>query len=164
MKEFETIEMTVARRPSKEAKRYYIMMVLMCAAITVFAVRTLILIPGAVAAWILVAVSWRRLTRDYDYEFYRGDLEIYEVRANGKKRHCRLDINLEKTVKVCHYADFKVAPNLKVKVEDYASGNPDARVYVVAVREQDYVRKIIIEPSDELLEAFQAYAPNKVQL
>lgn len=164
MTEFETIEETVQRRPSKQAKRYYIMLALMCAAITVVAVMSILLIPGAIAAWVVVIIGWKRLTRDYDYEFYRGDLQVCEVLSNGKKRRCRLDISLDKVARVCPYADFKAPHGYKVKVEDYASGITDARVYVVAVREKDYIRKVIIEPSDHLLEAMKEYAPNKVQL
>ena len=164
MKEFETIEETVSRTPSKQAKGYFIMMVLMCSAITVVACRTIVFVPGAIVAWVIVLVGWKRSSKDFDYEFYRGNLQVYELLTGGKKRRCRLDVDLEKTIRVCHYSDYRDPVETKVKVEDYASGRPEARVYCVVIREKDYWRKVIIEPSDQMLEAFKNYAPNKVFL
>ncbi len=156
------LEQPVSRRPAKAAKRYYIMLCAMCCALTIVGVLTLVLLPGAVIAWAVVLLSWKRLSRDFDYEFYRGDISIFEVK--GRKRKCRIDINVDKVERICPYGQYKAPADRKVKVEDYASGNSDARVYSIIVRERDYMRHIIFEPNNAILRGIKEFSSSPLKI
>lgn len=116
-------------------------------------------------AIVIVAIFYifPRLSIEYEYVFCDGQLDFDRI-SGGQKRKTMKRIDFEQA-EMCapinsHALDGYTYAN--VKTLDFSSGNKDAKLYAVIVRDKGVVNKIIFEPSEAMLSAIKAKAPRKI--
>lgn len=124
-----------------------------------FFMPLLILLPVLViAADVLV---FRRLDVEYEYIYINGDLDIDKVMHKAKRKHM-----FSGTVNDMEILAPEGHPELRnfrpTKVYDYSTGQPGNSRYVMILKKDGAVEKVIFEPNAKLVEGIFLLAPRKV--
>ena len=104
------------------------------------------------------------LSIEYEYIFCDGQIDFDKIPKNGKRKTL-LRIDFEKIEVVAPVGSHELDSynrNESIKVKDFSSLNPEARVYAAIVREDANVSKVLFEPSDKMINCMKQKAPRKV--
>lgn len=156
------LENVVQRQVTPEANRYKNLLLVLTVLIGLLMIAAPLLFPAFIAAVVMTVSFWKRLRSiEYEYTYGNGELSVDRITGGCRRKHCA-SININQAAQICRYDLFKTqGPD--VRIEDYASGKPDARVYVICIQEHGKVREIIIEPDEDMLEAMKEDAPELVR-
>lgn len=122
------------------------------------------LIIFAVAIIIGIVFYFPRLNVEYEYVFCDGQLDFDKIMGNAKRKNA-LRIDMEQVSIVApegsHELDqFSHLQNVKVK--DFASGDSNAKRYVIMTQTGNQSVKIIFEPSEKMLACMKQKSPRKI--
>lgn len=158
------IECVVERRATTAGKVIRTVMIVLCFVTGIVGILTLSFLPAFVMTVIITLYFSYRLQAEYEYGYYSGTLTVDQI-VGGKKRKRRLTLEMDGFEKICPYGAYTHPRGKKVKVDDYASGRADARVYVIIIHQpNNRIRKVIFEPNDELLNALALAMPALVKI
>ena len=100
---------------------------------------------------------------EYEYLYLDREISIDKIMSKQKRKKIRT-IDRSKMEFICpinsHQLDSYKAR--KVKVSDYSSRQPDAKVWVLVYKDQSTEELIGLEPNEELLKAIKNLYPRKV--
>lgn len=138
--------------------------------VTVLAFLAMLYIPFAMVigvALIFLDVYLFPMTDiEYEYVYMRGELDVDKIM--GKQRR--------KEVKKCDLSTMEVfAPSNShaldsfknrnnSKVFDFSSKDSNVKTYTLVLHGGTSIEQVIIEPSEEMIEAIKSYAPSKVSI
>ncbi len=158
------LECVVRREATPEAKRYRLGMIVITGLIGVLTLFAQLLLPAFILAVIMTIRFFKKMRSiEYEYAFEDANLSIDRIISGKKRKHC-MNFNINQAETICPYRDFVSRAQQKLKVYDFASARPDARVYVVHMRQFGENQEIIIEPDDAMLKAMKEAAPEIVHL
>lgn len=159
------IENVVQRNVSKGERGVQLLLVAASVFLGTVGILTIVMLPAFFAALAATVYYSRRLKDEFDYCYDKcNDILTIDRIIGGRKRKSCLYISTEQIYKICPYADSSVVRDRNAKLEDYASRNPNARVYVITIKQESGFRNIIFEPQDDLLEVLRLQAPEKVEI
>lgn len=160
------VECVIQRKVSDSEKAMKWIFIAMTVFLGAIGIATIVMLPAFVLSLIVTIYYSRRLHDEYEYGYnkYTGSLSIARI-MNGTKRKTCLDVQLEQVQSIRPYSECWEIKDRRVRVEDYASRNIDARVYVISMQKADgHLRYIIFEPSDEMLQEMKQHFPEQVKL
>lgn len=101
---------------------------------------------------------------DYEYIFCDGQIDFDKINGGARRKHI-LRVDMEEVEiaapKNSHALDeFRSADQGTVK--NFTSGRADGRVYVLIVRQNGKLLKILFEPSDKMVACMKNKSPRKV--
>ncbi len=102
---------------------------------------------------------------EYEYLYVNGELDIDKIMSKQKrKRVGSFDMkNVEMVAPVkSHELDYY--RNGKVKVVDYSSGEENANVYAMLVKDDKEQKMVLFEPNQAILDDMRRIAPRAVKL
>lgn len=101
---------------------------------------------------------------EYEYVYCDGQLDFDKIMGNAKRKTAlRIDfdkVEIMAPVKSHSLDSFNHIQQLKVK--DFSSQNPEAKVYAIVVRQDSEVTKILFEPSEKMIACIKQKSPRKV--
>ncbi len=157
------LECVVKRQATPDANRIKIAIAGVTALIGVLTVFAPLLLPAFVISVIMTVQFFGKLRSvEYEYAFENANFSIDRIISGKKRKHC-MNFNINQAETICPYGEF-AASGEKLKVYDFASARPDARVYVVHLRQFGQNQEVIIEPDDAMLAAMKESAPELVRL
>lgn len=119
---------------------------------------------GSVLVVLCVFFFPRMNSIEYEYVFCDGQLDFDKIMGNSKRRTAlRIDfdkVEIMAPVKSHSLDSFNHIQQLKVK--DFSSQNPDAKVYAIIVRKDNEVNKVLFEPNEKMIACIKQKAPRKV--
>ncbi|HIU66651.1 MAG TPA: hypothetical protein IAC64_04065 [Candidatus Caccomorpha excrementavium] len=105
-----------------------------------------------------------RLNVEYEYIFVDGQLDFDKI-MGGARRKTAMRIQIEQIEIVApagsHTLD-SYSNNSQVKIKDFSSGDPNAKVYVVMHRQGETLTKILFEPDEKMLACMKQKSPRKI--
>ncbi len=100
---------------------------------------------------------------EYEYLYLDREITIDKIMSKQKRKKVRT-VELGKMEYLCplnsHQLDQYKARN--VKMSDYSSKDPDAKVWVIIYKDQSTEELIAFEPNEEMLKAVKNVYPRKV--
>ena len=100
---------------------------------------------------------------EYEYLYIDREISIDKIMSKQKRKKVRT-LELSKMEFICpinsHQLDPYKARNLKIS--DYSSKQPDAKVWVLVYKDQTNEELIGLEPNEEMLKAIKSIYPRKV--
>ncbi len=101
---------------------------------------------------------------EYEYVFCDGQLDFDKIMGNAKRKTVlRIDfdkVEIMAPVKSHSLDSFNHIQQLKLK--DFSSQNPEAKVYAIIVRHNNEISKILFEPNEKMIACIKQKAPRKV--
>lgn len=121
------------------------------------------LIAGFFLIWLDIVI-FRNTDTEYEYQFISGELDIDIIYGKLKrKRAKRFDMRKIEVMAPLNSDKLSSYNNSNVKVVDYSSGYMDRKKFAFVIpTEEGNVLKVIIEPSEKMVEAIKYIAPSKV--
>ncbi len=100
---------------------------------------------------------------EFEYLYVDRELTIDKIMSKQKRKTVR-NLELSKMEYICPINSHQLDPykSRNLKISDYSSKNPDAKVWVIVYKEKTDEELIGIEPNDELLKAIKSIYPRKV--
>lgn len=100
---------------------------------------------------------------EYEYLYLDKGISVDKIMSKERRKHITdLDLNKMEIMAVSksHELDSYRAQNLPYK--EYASGEADAKVYVIVISDEKGRRMVGIEPNEAMLKAIKTVFPRKV--
>lgn len=101
---------------------------------------------------------------EYEYVFCDGQLDFDKIMGNAKRKTAlRIDfdkVEIMAPAKSHSLDSYNHIQQLKVK--DFSSQNPEAKVYAIIVRKDNEVNKVLFEPNEKMIACIKQKAPRKV--
>lgn len=159
------VENLIRRHTSKSEKIIKWIQIILTVFTGAIGALTIAMLPAFLIALASTLYYNRRLKDEFEYGFdkYHGILTIDRILGGKKRKEC-LYATMDDVISICPYAESEIVKDKSKKVEDYASRNPDARVFVIEIKQNSNSRYMIFEPGDNLLEAIHLWSPEKVKL
>lgn len=124
------------------------------------------LIAGFFLIWLDIVI-FRNTDTEYEYQFISGDLDIDIIYGKLKRKRAKR-FDMRKIEVMAPLNSDKLSSynnNNNIKAVDYSSGYVDRQKYAfVYPTEEGKILKVIIEPSEKMVEAIKYYAPSKVHV
>ncbi|MDO4295712.1 MAG: DUF6106 family protein [bacterium] len=126
---------------------------------------------GIIGMLLLIAVGavtyfvFRGLKVEYEYLYVTKQFSVDKIMSQAKRKkvmECSMD-EVQMIAPLEHYA-LKDHETSNMKVVDYSSKEPRARLYAMIYQSKGETTKVIFEPSDKMLQCFRMSAPRKVIL
>ncbi|MBO5197642.1 MAG: hypothetical protein J6B85_03865 [Lachnospiraceae bacterium] len=101
---------------------------------------------------------------EYEYVFVDGQLDFDKIMGKSRRKNA-LRIQMEQVELVAptnsHSLDSYKNMN-DVKVRNFASGDPNAKVYEIIHREGEKTTRILFEPSEKMISCMKLKSPRKI--
>jgi hypothetical protein len=158
------VECMVTRKssPAKGILKYLIYILTGVSAVAFIATNWIFVIPLAVFGLIAFFVV-PGFDLEYEYLYLDREITIDKILSKQKRKNVRT-LDLSKMEFMCpqnsHQLDAYRSRNLKMA--DYSSGSPDAKVWVIVYKDQATEELIGIEPNEELIKVVKNMYPRKV--
>ncbi len=130
--------------------------------VSAVAMSPLFFIPAVLAA-ALCYFMLPRLNVEYEYLYLNKSLTIDKIFSKEKRKNAA-EFDLEKmeiyAEEGAHQLDnYK---NNAAKVLDFSSGYPDRRRFILMIRDENGLKKVILEPDKRITDAIKQVYPSKV--
>lgn len=105
-----------------------------------------------------------RFNVEWEYVFVDGQLDFDKIMGNSKRKTA-LRIQFEQVETVAPVKSHTLDSynnNRQMKVRDFSSGNPNAKVYALMHREGEKLTQILFEPSEKMLSCMKMKSPRKI--
>lgn len=105
-----------------------------------------------------------RFNVEWEYVFVDGQMDFDKIMGNARRKTV-LRIQFEQVESVAPVKSHTLDSynnNNQMKVKDFSSGDPNARVFAIMHREGEKLTKILFEPSDKMLACMKQKSPRKV--
>ena len=99
---------------------------------------------------------------DYEYVFVDGQIDFDRIIADANRKSMRRT-DLEKTEVVAPEGSHALDCFKSLPLEDYSSGNPEDKPYIMVVKGDKGNLKIRFTPDERLLEQMKMKARSKIQ-
>ena len=115
-------------------------------------------ILGALAVYFVLPL----LSVEYEYLYVSKTLTVDKIFSKEKRKNAA-EYDLEKMEIFAEEGAYQLDDykNMKVVSKDYSSGIPDRKRWVMIVRRDSDVERIILEPNEEMIAAFKNQFPGK---
>lgn len=128
-----------------------------------FALTTL---PGIIVMFLIGGATYlviRNSNVEFEYLYIAGQLNIDRILGRSKRKkgwECSMeDIQIIAPADSYTLKDYQHG---NTKVMDFSSGQPNRNLYAVIAQRKGESIKVLIEPSDKMLQCFRQTAPRKV--
>ena len=122
-----------------------------------------IMLVPAVIFIVLIILVLPGMDLEYEYLYLDKSLTIDKIFSKQKRKRAK-ELDLSKMECLCpahsHELDQYTARN--IKIQDYSSGNPDVKMYVLVYRGDNDVELIGIDGSDEMIKVLKSVYPRKI--
>lgn len=103
---------------------------------------------------------------EFEYLFVNGELDVDKIMSKSKRKRVK-SLNLSECDIMAplnsHRMDYYNS-NQKLKTQDFSSGNPEHKRFVIIARDGADTCKVIFEPDETLAKTMRNTAPSKVFL
>lgn len=99
---------------------------------------------------------------DYEYVFVDGQIDFDRIIADTNRKSMRRT-DLDKTEVVAPEGSHELDPFQNLKTEDYSSGNPEDRHYILVAKGDKGNIKIRFTPNEHLLEQMKMKTRSKIK-
>lgn len=99
---------------------------------------------------------------DYEYVFVDGQIDFDRIIADSNRKNMQRT-DLEKAEVVAPEGSHALDPFQNLKTEDYSSGNPEDKHYILVVKGDKGNIKIRFTPNEHLLEQMKMKARSKIR-
>ncbi|MDK2809082.1 MAG: hypothetical protein PWP24_1819 [Clostridiales bacterium] len=116
-----------------------------------------------IGAVVIVGVIYffPRLNYEYEYIFCDGQIDFDKI-MGGNKRKNLLKIDMDEMELAGPVKATEVASYQNLKTRDFSSKQQNGRVYVLIVRVNNEMIRVLFEPSEKMLELMRRKSPRKV--
>lgn len=105
------------------------------------------------------------LDLEYEYLYVNGELDIDKIMSKQKrKRVGSFDMKNVEMVAPAKSHELDYYRNGKIKVVDYSSGEENANVYAMLVKDDKEQKMVLFEPNQAILDDMRRIAPRAVKL
>ncbi|MBO5279548.1 MAG: hypothetical protein J6B06_08685 [Lachnospiraceae bacterium] len=122
----------------------------------------ILLIPAVVVGYLTyrLSMNW---DLEYEYTFVKGEIDIDKIMAKSRRKRCAV-FNMEQAEIIApegaHQLDnYKNTP---CKTMDFSSGIAENKKYIMYTSHNNEMVKVILEPSERMLEDMWNTSPRKV--
>lgn len=125
--------------------------------------NSLILFVGVVGI-VLLVLFLPNFNVEYEYVYVDGQIDFDRIAAKSRRKTL-LRIQMEQVEQVApagSHALDSYQHIRDIKVKDFSSGDPNAKVYEMIHREGEKTTKIRFEPSEKMLSCMKMKAPRKI--
>ena len=119
-----------------------------------FIVITLVLIG-------LTAFSYFCMNVEYEYFYMNGIFEIDRIEHRQKRRRV-FEMRFDELEVLVPEGAFQVQPYRSVRIKDYSSRDKAAKRYEMVIGQYGRKRRIVLEPSELMLENMKKIEPKKI--
>lgn len=99
---------------------------------------------------------------DYEYVFVDGQIDFDRIIADANRKNMRRT-DLEKAEVIAPEGSHALDPFQNLKAEDYSSGNPEDKHYILVAKGDKGNIKIRFTPNEKLLEQMKMKARSKIR-
>ncbi len=159
------VECLVAKKANPAAPLIKAVAIGITAAFILFGLLTvkfLFLIPG-IAAGIASYLLLPCLSLEYEYLLAAGEFSVDKIMSKENRKNV-LNVTLDKLEIFAEEGAYQLDNynNQNMTVKDFSSGEEGRKRYVMIIRDDKGLQKLILEPNDELKEAMRFASPSKV--
>lgn len=117
-------------------------------------------VPFVFATIVLTGMMWRRLDLEYEYNYYKGEVEIDKIMGKKVRKNIfSINVNDMEILAPTGFAQLEMYKNLKTYDCSSNLGNP---TYEMVVTKKGEKVRILFEPCEEILNDMKVYAPEKI--
>ena len=158
------VECMVARKssPMMNVLKYIIYILTGLSAVGFLAGTVLFLVPLVIFGLLSFFVV-PGFDLEFEYLYCDREITIDKIMSKQKRKTVR-NLELSKMECICPINSHQLDPykSRNLKISDYSSKNPDAKIWVLVYKEQADEELIGLEPNEELLKAIKSIYPRKV--
>lgn len=119
-----------------------------------------LILAGILALVCVLVIPY--LSVEYEYVFCDGQLDFDKIfSGNKRKTAMRIDFENVEMMAPVNSHTMDSYNHQQLKVADFTSHTPDAKVYAIIVRKGELLTRILCEPSEKMLAAIKQKAPRK---
>lgn len=120
-----------------------------------------VLLPLPVLLIVLDVFLIRRMDLEFEYSYFNGDLDIDKIMAKQSRKRV-FSTDMESMIVVAPVGSIELQPYKQLKGIDYSSNAGNGKVYELVTNCNGRKVKVLLEPSQELLDGMRMKAPRKV--
>lgn len=120
-------------------------------------IEPVLLVVVMLGVWIL----WRRASKEYEYIYTDGNLDIDVIYSKNGRKHL-VTVDAKRCKIICPANDASHKNMLSEKYDKTimaCAGSPDESTYVLIGPYKDKMWKVYFEPNEQLLTALKKYSP-----
>lgn len=101
---------------------------------------------------------------EYEYLLVNRELDIDKIYSKSKrKKAAQFELDgMELFAPLNSSRMERYNGDTRLKTRDYSSGDSDAKVYAMIIRDGQEACKVLLEPDEQMLDALYRFFPNKV--
>lgn len=135
--------------------------------LTIFSAALMLFIPFLIIAPILMVALdvflFKRMDVEFEYLYVNGELDIDKIMGKAKrKKQLSIDMNSLEIVAPKGSHELDSYRNRQMKVMDFTSMEPEARVYEMIINQNNQQLRIFFEPNQTIIDGMGMTAPRKV--
>ena len=158
------VECMVARKnqPILGILKYLIYILTGVSVIAVVAGYYIFLVPLVIFG-LLAFFAVPNFDLEYEYLYVDREITIDKIMSKQKRKKVRT-LELSKMECICPINSHQLDPykSRNLKIYDYSSGQPDAKVWVLVYKDRESEELIGLEPNEELIKVIRSLYPRKV--
>lgn len=159
------VEQIIECRPTGKSVAVKILMVLLSIISFVFLFIPYIGIILTCAVFAATYFVFRNSSYEYEYSLIGGELDVDKIIARSSRKKIGVfDFNRVELVAPVTSQEALRLSHSSHKVFDVTSNQPEAKVYVALVMNNNEAVKLLFEPNEKLLKELSNLAPRKVIL
>lgn len=120
-----------------------------------------VLLPLPVLLIVLDVFLMKRMDLEFEYSYFNGDLDIDKIMAKQSRKRV-FSTDMESMIVVAPAGSIELQPYKQLKGIDYSSNTGNGKVYELVTNCNGRKVKVLLEPSQELLDGMRMKAPRKV--
>ncbi len=120
-----------------------------------------VLLPLPVLLIVLDVFLMKRMDLEFEYSYFNGDLDIDKIMAKQSRKKV-FSTDMESMIVVAPAGSIELQPYKQLKAIDYSSNTGNGKVYELVTNYNGRKVKVLLEPSQELLDGMRMKAPRKV--
>lgn len=103
------------------------------------------------------------LNVEYEYLYLDRSITIDKIFSREKRKKAdEFDLNKMEIYAEEGAPQLDQYKNLNARILDYSSRYPDRKRFIMVIRDEDSVKKVILEPDEKITEAIKILYPSKV--
>ncbi len=120
-----------------------------------------VLLPLPVLLIVLDVFLIKRMDLEFEYSYFNGDLDIDKIMAKQSRKRV-FSTDMESVIVVAPVGSIELQPYKQLKCIDFSSNTGNGKVYELVTNSNGRKVKVLLEPSQELLDGMRMKAPRKV--
>ena len=134
-------------------------------AVTALVLLIGLVLPIALIAAVLLGIIdyflFQNMNLEFEYLYVNGNLDIDKIMSKSRRKKV-FEMEMSELEVIAPAGSPELRPYQGLKILNYGSGMPDAKVYEMVVVKNGNKTRIAFEPNDVILEGMRMIAPRKV--